>query len=37
MPALQGSPAVTVPALLAAGSVVGLGGQLVNVTVMAAP
>ncbi|MFI1418194.1 MFS transporter [Streptomyces sp. NPDC020731] len=35
VPALRGSSAVTVPALLAAGFVFGLGGQLVNVTVMA--
>ncbi|MFF8717328.1 MFS transporter [Streptomyces sp. NPDC015184] len=34
MPALHGSPAVTVPALLAIGFVLGAGGQLVNVTVM---
>ncbi len=35
VPALHGSSAVTVPVLLAAGFVFGLGGQLVNVTVMA--
>ncbi|MFF1272982.1 MFS transporter [Streptomyces marokkonensis] len=35
VPALHGSSAVTVPALLAAGFVFGCGGQLVNVTVMA--
>ncbi|POX47211.1 MFS transporter [Streptomyces sp. Ru72] len=35
VPALRGSPAVTVPALLAVGLVFGFGGQLVNVTVMA--
>lgn len=35
VPALHGSSAVTVSALLAAGFVVGIGGQLVNVTVMA--
>ncbi|WSC96696.1 MFS transporter [Streptomyces sp. NBC_01754] len=35
VPALHGSPAVTVPALLAAGFVFGAGGQLVTVTVMA--
>ncbi|WP_309474653.1 MFS transporter [Streptomyces ipomoeae] len=35
VPALHGSSAVTVPALLAAGFVFGFGGQLVNVTVMA--
>lgn len=35
VPALHGSPAVTVPALLAIGFVFGAGGQLVNVTVMA--
>lgn len=35
VPALRGSSAVTVPALLAAGFVFGCGGQLVNVTVMA--
>ncbi|MER6711277.1 MULTISPECIES: MFS transporter [unclassified Streptomyces] len=35
VPALQGSSAVTVPALLAVGFVFGCGGQLVNVTVMA--
>lgn len=35
VPALDGSSAVTVPALLAVGIVFGFGGQLVNVTVMA--
>lgn len=35
VPALHGSWAATVPVLLAAGFVLGLGGQLVNVTVMA--
>ncbi|WP_426570506.1 MFS transporter [Streptomyces canus] len=35
VPALRGSSAVTVAALLAAGFVFGAGGQLVNVTVMA--
>jgi MFS family permease len=35
VPALDGSAAVTVPALLAVGFVFGFGGQLVNVTVMA--
>ncbi|MET7681053.1 MFS transporter [Streptomyces sp. NPDC005423] len=35
VPALHGSSAVTVPALLAVGFVFGTGGQLVNVTVMA--
>ncbi|WP_406011461.1 MFS transporter [Streptomyces sp. NBC_00637] len=35
VPALHGSPAVTVPVLLAVGFVFGTGGQLVNVTVMA--
>ncbi|MEU7469569.1 MFS transporter [Streptomyces sp. NPDC044984] len=35
VPALHGSSAVTVAALLAIGFVSGLGGQLVNVTVMA--
>jgi predicted MFS family arabinose efflux permease len=35
VPALHGSSAVTVPALLAVSFVFGLGGQLVNVTVMA--
>ncbi|MGW0732391.1 MFS transporter [Streptomyces sp. NPDC002851] len=35
VPALRGSSAVTVPALLAAGFVFGTGSQLVNVTVMA--
>jgi MFS family permease len=35
VPALHGSSAVTVPALLAVGFVFGGGGQLVNVTVMA--
>ncbi len=35
VPALHGSSAVTVPALLAVGFVLGCGGQLVNVTVMA--
>ncbi|WP_269803224.1 MFS transporter [Streptomyces sp. Go-475] len=35
VPALRGSSAVTVPALLAVGFVFGCGGQLVNVTVMA--
>ncbi len=35
VPALHGSSAVTVPVLLAVGFVFGLGGQLVNVTVMA--
>ncbi len=35
VPALHGSPALTVPALLAVGFVFGCGGQLVNVTVMA--
>lgn len=35
VPALQGSSAVTVPALLTVGFVFGCGGQLVNVTVMA--
>ncbi|MEU5222723.1 MFS transporter [Streptomyces toyocaensis] len=35
VPALDGSSAVTVPALLAVGFVFGCGGQLVNVTVMA--
>ncbi|WP_367669546.1 MFS transporter [Streptomyces sp. DT2A-34] len=35
VPALHGSSAVTVPALLAVGFVFGFGGQLVNVTVMA--
>ncbi|KIF76670.1 MFS transporter permease [Streptomyces sp. 150FB] len=35
VPALHGSSAVTVPALLAVSFVFGAGGQLVNVTVMA--
>lgn len=35
VPALHGSSAVTVPALLAVSFVFGTGGQLVNVTVMA--
>lgn len=35
VPALHGSSAVTFPALLAVNVVFGLGGQLVNVTVMA--
>lgn len=35
VPALHGSSAVTVAALLTAGFVFGVGGQLVNVTVMA--
>ncbi|MFJ6082347.1 MFS transporter [Streptomyces sp. NPDC092369] len=35
VPALHGSCALTVPALLAIGFVFGTGGQLVNVTVMA--
>ncbi|NNN31788.1 MFS transporter [Streptomyces sp. S3(2020)] len=35
VPALHGSPAVTVPALLAVNFVFGAGSQLVNVTVMA--
>ncbi|MFE7931701.1 MFS transporter [Streptomyces sp. NPDC057456] len=35
VPALHGSPAVTVPALLAVNFVFGAGGQLVNVAVMA--
>ncbi|WP_395570481.1 MFS transporter [Streptomyces sp. BK79] len=35
VPALHGSPAVTVPVLLAVNFVFGTGGQLVNVTVMA--
>nr|WP_203689980.1 MFS transporter [Streptomyces sp. SID12488] len=35
VPALDGSPAVTVPVLLAAGFVFGTGSQLVTVTVMA--
>ncbi|MFD5270410.1 MFS transporter [Streptomyces sp. NPDC058335] len=35
VPALHGSPAVTVPALLAVNFVFGTAGQLVNVTVMA--
>ncbi|MGW6545637.1 MFS transporter [Streptomyces massasporeus] len=35
VPALHGAGAVTVPALLAVGFVFGLGGQLVNVTLMA--
>ncbi|MGW3955670.1 MFS transporter [Streptomyces sp. NPDC004752] len=35
VPALHGSPAVTIPALLAVNFVFGTGGQLVNVTVMA--
>nr|WP_240634655.1 MFS transporter [Streptomyces dengpaensis] len=35
VPALHGSAAVTVPALLAVSFVFGTGGQLVNVTVMA--
>ncbi|MBQ0829763.1 MFS transporter [Streptomyces tagetis] len=35
VPALHGPPAVTVPALLAVNFVFGVGGQLVNVTVMA--
>ncbi|MFF7199883.1 MFS transporter [Streptomyces sp. NPDC008141] len=35
VPALRGSSAVTIPVLLAAAFVFGLGGQLVNVTVMA--
>ncbi|MFJ2238389.1 MFS transporter [Streptomyces sp. NPDC087859] len=35
VPALHGSPAVTVPALLAVNFVFGVGGQLVNVAVMA--
>ncbi|WP_435851150.1 MFS transporter [Streptomyces tibetensis] len=35
VPALDGSSAVTVPVLLAVGFVFGLGGQLVNVTLMA--
>ncbi|CAM5643918.1 MFS transporter [Streptomyces olivaceoviridis] len=35
VPALHGTPAVTVPALLAVGFVFGAAGQLVNVTVMA--
>ncbi|MFF7723599.1 MFS transporter [Streptomyces luteogriseus] len=35
VPALHGTSAVTVPALLAVGFVFGLGGQLVNVTIMA--
>lgn len=35
VPALHGSLALTVPALLAVGFVFGCGGQLVNVTVMA--
>jgi len=35
VPALHGSSALTVPALLAVGFVFGAGGQLVNVTVMA--
>ncbi|MFF7856311.1 MFS transporter [Streptomyces sp. NPDC007904] len=35
VPALHGSSAVTVPALLAVGFVFGAGGQLVNVAVMA--
>ncbi|MEU0169966.1 MFS transporter [Streptomyces iakyrus] len=35
VPALHGSSAVAVPALLVAGFVFGFGGQLVNVTIMA--
>jgi len=35
VPALHGSSAVTIPALLAVSFVFGIGGQLVNVTVMA--
>jgi MFS family permease len=35
VPALHGSPAVTVPVLLGVNFVFGAGGQLVNVTVMA--
>ncbi|GAB2331424.1 hypothetical protein STREPTOSP366_65730 [Streptomyces variabilis] len=35
VPALHGSPAVTVPVLCGVGLVFGAGGQLVNVTVMA--
>ncbi|MGX1274369.1 MFS family permease [Streptomyces phaeoluteigriseus] len=35
VPALHGSPAVTVPVLLAVNFLLGIGGQLVNVTVMA--
>ncbi|WP_327120852.1 MFS transporter [Streptomyces sp. NBC_01341] len=35
VPALRGSPAVTLPALLAVGLVFGAGGQVVNVAVMA--
>jgi MFS family permease len=35
VPALHGSPAVTIPALLAVNFVFGTGGQLVTVTVMA--
>ncbi|MGW3283021.1 MFS transporter [Streptomyces sp. NPDC001002] len=35
VPALHGSSALTLPALLAVGFVFGTGGQLVNVTVMA--
>ncbi|MQY10793.1 hypothetical protein SRB5_09060 [Streptomyces sp. RB5] len=35
LPALHGSPAVTVPVLLVVNFVFGAGGQLVNVTVMA--
>ncbi len=35
VPALHGSPAVTVPVLCGVGLVFGTGGQLVNVTVMA--
>jgi MFS family permease len=35
VPALDGSSAVTVPVLLAVGFVFGVGGQLVNVTLMA--
>ncbi|MFC8146457.1 MFS transporter [Streptomyces paradoxus] len=35
VPALRGSSAVTVPALLVVGFVFGFGGQLVNVTIMA--
>lgn len=35
VPALHGSPAVTVPVLLAVNAVFGVFGQLVNVTVMA--
>ncbi|MFI8893806.1 MFS transporter [Streptomyces paradoxus] len=35
VPALHGSSAVTVPALLLVGFVFGFGGQLVNVTIMA--